>query len=161
MILTDIEVSCPDCGDTGLIATAVTELRNSIHLRMENSGQTPAYRVSPITNWIDVNDRPNVRLPNNFDFPDAPQAPDAFNSLSDIGKDKHKDSAGPIPEADIARFRDAAANGKTMFIYGHIDYCDVFHEPHSTAFCFRFKNAGTNLPICDRYSGEIIPKHEC
>jgi hypothetical protein len=162
IILTDVGIFCPDCGDTALIPQALPEIRNSIRLRIENNGQTPAYNVSSVTNWTAVPDvSPDARLPERYSFPDPKPPSDHFVSTSDIGRDKHTDSVGPIPDDQIAVFRNAGAKRSTLFIYGHIDYCDIFNEPHSTAFCFKyFQNAGS-LPICDRYNGEIAPQHKC
>jgi hypothetical protein len=163
MILTELGVFCPDCGDTALAPNTLTGTRNSIRFRIENSGQTPAYDVSTVTNWVPVYDvGESVRIPADYSFADHPFNSDYFASKSDIGRDHHKDVAGPIPDKDIVVFKDAIAKKFTLFIYGHVDYCDVFKQPHSTAFCFKYvQNEGTHLPICDRYDGEIPPKVSC
>lgn len=163
MIVTDLGVFCPDCGDTVLTGPAFPDMKNSVRFRIENGGQTPASDVTTTTNWIPVYDvSPAVTLPDGFAFLDHTKKEPAFASTSDVGRDHHKDVAGPIPDSDIATFKDAAAQKFTLFIYGHVDYCDVFDQPHSTAFCFRYiPNAGLHLPICDRFNGEIPPRGRC
>jgi hypothetical protein len=70
--------------------------------------------------------------------------------------------AGPIPGNDIETFKAAIKKQTTLFLYGHIDYCDIFGEPHSTAFCFKYvPNGGLSLPKCDRHNGEIAARKNC
>jgi hypothetical protein len=102
----------------------------------------------------------NGQLPKDFAFPDHNRT--GFVSKSDIGRDQHKDSAEEFDVAAIATFKDAVAGNTTLFLYGHVDYCDIFREPHTTAYCFMYiPNAGLHLPLCDRYNGEIAPKGTC
>ncbi|MGP8232361.1 MAG: hypothetical protein ACLQL2_06805 [Methylovirgula sp.] len=159
MIITDFGVACPDCGDIALSADTYG-MRNAILTRFENNGQTPAFQVEGITNWL-PEPKANASLPKDFAFADHKRT--GFVSKSDIGRDKHKDSAEEITDQkDIAMFKAAGDGQITMFLYGHVDYCDIFGEPHSVAFCFIYKrNAGLHLPICDRYNGEIPAKGTC
>lgn len=159
VVLTDFGIFCPDCGDTLLAPNGRPDIRNSIRTRMENNGQTPASEVVGITNWWQESGK-NAKLPPRFAFPDHERH--GFISKSDIGRDKHKDSAEEMDADAIATFKDAATGNSTLFLYGHIDYCDIFGEPHTTAYCFIYvPNGGLNLPLCDRYNGEIAPKGKC
>ena len=161
MIVTDFAVSCPDCGDNSFVPSVKTVYKNLIAYRMENNGQTPAHQVGPIISWWPVAGK-NQKLPKNFSFPDEVPVPTGFNSHSDIGRDQHKDGQAVIDDNDIKTFQDAAAGNSTLFVYGHVDYCDIFDEPHSTAFCFIYVlNAGEHPPLCDTFNGEIAPRHIC
>lgn len=161
IIVTDFGVFCPDCGETVLTPNARSDIRNSIRSRIENSGQTPASEVVGITNWWPGDTSGHITdLPQDFAFPDHVRT--GFVSKSDIGRDKHKDTAEEMDIAAVATFKNAAAGNTALFLYGHVDYCDIFGEAHTTAFCFKYvPNAGVNLPLCDRYNGEIAPKSTC
>jgi hypothetical protein len=158
--LTDIEVVCPDCATIGPVTPMPYPSQNFVHIRFENSGQTPARAIRYKINWwvIPSKDAP---LPENFDYSDySPNAP-ALVSTSELARDKHRDGGGAI-ELDIDRFRTATKGTSTIYLYGHLDYCDVFGKPRETAFCFLYvPNVGEKLPICDRYNGEIKAHHEC
>jgi hypothetical protein len=159
IIISDFGVFCPDCGDKTLTSASPVTYANSIRSRFENNGLTPATKVAGITNLWPVRGI-NSKLPSDFAFPDHEQ--NGFVSVSDIGKDKHKEAVEEIGPRELSMFRDAIASKTTLYIYGHIDYCDVFDQPHSTAFCIIYmKDAGTALPLCDRYNGEIHPNHSC
>jgi hypothetical protein len=161
MIVSDFGVFCHDCGDNTLTATALPEIKNSIRYRIENSGQTPASDVTTITNWWPEPGK-GATLPRGFGFPDHKQISSGFISKSDIGRDKHKDSAGEIEAKDIPTFKDAVDGRTTLFLYGHVDYCDIFKVPRSTAYCFVYvPNGGLHLPLCESFNGEIPPRHEC
>jgi hypothetical protein len=159
MVLTDLGVFCPDCGDKSLVTDILPNIKNSMRTRLENNGQTPAREVNGITNWWSIQGN-GASLPADFAFPD--HARTGFVSNSEIGKDKHKDSAEEFDQSAIATFKDAVDGRITLFIYGHVDYCDIFREPHSAAYCFVYvQNGGLHLPLCDRYNGEIVPKSKC
>lgn len=159
LIVTDFGVFCPDCGDTALTPNARADIKNSLRSRIENNGQTPALQVIGITNWWPIAGKNGV-LASDFAFPDHKRT--GFVSKSDIGRDKHKDSAEELDDQAIATFKQAVAGDTTLFLYGHADYCDIFGHPHSTAYCFRYvPNAGLHLPICDRFNGEIEPRGKC
>lgn len=162
-IIKDIAVVCKECGDVRISPTPPESTSNTISILIENTGQTPGHKTDVKVSWYPVQGTgPQVRLPDDFGFQDVIRDPAAFRSHGDIGKDHFKLATGPIEDQDIPTFRDADTKKYSVFIYGHIDYCDVFNEPHSTAFCYKYiKNAGTNIPLCDRYNGEIRPKHRC
>jgi hypothetical protein len=154
-------VYCPDCGDAAIAPPPLHFIKNAIRTKLENAGQTPAYNVGLVTNWQPVM-RENSRLQNEFVFNDHPSSKDDFNSISDIGRGKPKESVGPIADKDISTFKAAIDKKITLFLFGHVDYCDIFNEAHSTAFCFIYvPNVGSNLPLCDRFNGEIKPRSDC
>jgi len=159
VVLTDFGVFCIECGDTVLHDVALLGIKNSIRYRIENNGQTPASKVTSVTSWWPVAGS-DAKLPANFGFPDHPI--EGRISQSDIGRDKTKDTASGIDDADIGTFKAAGDRRSTLFIYGHVDYCDVFGHPHTTAYCFIYaRNGGTHLPICESYNGEIPAMGKC
>jgi hypothetical protein len=85
-----------------------------------------------------------------------------LNSSSELGKDEHGDGIGPVTQGGIATLEGAASGARTVFLYGHVDYCDVFGHPHSTAYCFEYERGlGDHLPKCGRFNGEITPRGTC
>jgi hypothetical protein len=153
--VTDIEVVCPDCTTTAPVSPTTFSGRNFVHIRFENSGQTPAQAIRQKVNWWVIPSK-NAPLPSSLDFPDySPPNGSGLVSTSELARDKHRDGMASIDD-DIDRFRAATTGTTTIYLYGHIDYCDVFGKPRATAFCFLYvPNVGEKLPICDRYNGEI------
>jgi len=159
LIVTDLGVFCPDCGDNTLTTDILPHLKNSIRSRVENNGQTPAYDVTGATDW-GYEPGKDAKLPSDFAFPDHARI--GLVSKSDLGRDKHKDGAGEILAKDIPYFKAVVDGTASIFIYGHFNYCDIFGEPHTTAYCFVYvPNGGLHLPLCDRFNGEISPKGHC
>jgi hypothetical protein len=162
--VTDLEVVCPDCATIGPVnpSSPIPYIsQNFVHIRFENSGQTPARAIRYKINWLPIPSK-DAPLPENFEFPDySPTNTPAFVSTSELARDQHRDGAGEI-EHDIDRFRTSTKRMSTLYLYGHLDYCDVFGKPRATAFCFLYApNVGEKLPICDRYNGEIKAHHKC
>lgn len=101
-------------------------------------------------------------MPDGYTFPDATVPKTDLVSSSDIGRGQHKDGVSNIEDEYVPLFKAAGAGQITMFVYGHIDYCDIFNKPRSTAFCFVYApGAGEELPICDRFNGEIPHRSKC
>jgi hypothetical protein len=159
VVLTDLGVFCPDCGDSTLTTDVLPQMKNTIRCRIENNGQTPAYDVTAATDWVYVPEK-NATLSSDFAFPDHKRT--GLVSKSDLGRDKHKDGGGEIDAKDILLFKNAVDGNATIFIYGHVDYCDIFNKPHSTAYCFLYvPHGGLHLPLCDRFNGEIDARGTC
>jgi hypothetical protein len=158
--LSGIEVVCPDCPNTEPVRPTPFPGRNLVHIRFENSGQTPAQTIRYKINWAVIPSK-DAPLPPNFDFADYSSNNSGFVSTSELARDQHRDGAGSI-DHDIDRFRLATSGASTIYLHGHIDYCDVFGEPRATAFCFLYvPNVGEKLPLCDRRNGEIQAHHQC
>src|SRR5262249_49714093 len=88
LVIQQFGVFCLDCGDTTPFPDIILKVKNSIWMRIENVGQTPARQIVVSTN---IHSEPGKegRLPANFSFPDQKKA--RFVSKSDIGKDKYTD----------------------------------------------------------------------
>ena len=157
--LAEFGIVCPDCGDTAITPNPPMSIKNAILMRIENNGQTPAHRIIA-TNNLHSEPGKGASLPTNFAFADETKK--IFISKSDIAKDKHRDGIVELSADDVTAFKDAAADRTTLFLYGHIDYCDIYQQPHTTAYCFKYAlNAGLNLPLCESYNGEVIPRGRC
>lgn len=163
ILVTDFGVVCQPCRDTTLtLPNFPGGLNSALMMRIQNSGETPASHIKPTFNWWPVH-RPSTQLPADFKFPDLGAIDSQhLNSSSELGKDEHGDAIGPLTQAGIATLEDAPSDADTVFLYGHVDYCDVFGHPHSTAYCFEYERGlGDALPKCDRFNGEIAPRGAC
>jgi hypothetical protein len=117
---------------------------NQIRLRVENSGQTPAYHV---TSHLNQRWDPHIdAVPADFDFVDC--AAKGGRSVAVIGAGKHSPPIGFGINAE--QFANAAAGKTFLFYYGHIDYRDVFGDPHVTRFCYFLRPHG------DRPGGALM-----
>lgn len=166
--LTDIEVVCPDCKNLNFQVpksanSGAYPVSDFIHIRFENVGQTPAEDIRSKINWW-TEPRGDARLPLNFAFEDYPpltQNTDKFVSVSALGRDKHRDAMAPIVQ-DVPNFQAVGLGNATVFLHGHIDYCDIFGKPRKTVFCFIYTpDAGERFPLCDRHNGEAKATHSC
>jgi hypothetical protein len=103
--LTDIEVVCPGCTTPPGRSASCRPIpsRNFVHIRFENSGQTPAREIRYKINWWVIPSK-NAPLPAKFDFPDYSPTSAALVSTSELARDKHRDGCGSI-EHDIDQFR--------------------------------------------------------
>lgn len=157
LVVTDFVAICGECGD----ALVAGHPPNYVGGRMLNSGETPADQVSGRMGWVGwVADNGKDQLPADFDF--SYNQPTGLVSAADIGRDQGKEFHGEITAGDVPLFRMAASGHSTLYVYGRIDYCDIFRKPRSTAFCFIYKpGVGESLPVCDRYNGEIPARHKC
>lgn len=162
VLVTDSGIACASCGDTEIKFPTFPGTTNAYVMVLQNSGETPASRVRVVSTWLNVG-RPGAELPAHFTFPDArPDALHSFFSSSELGKDEVGTSISPLTDRAVAALKAAGANTSTVFLYGHVDYCDIFGEPHSTAYCFKYeRGVGDKLPKCPRFNGGIAPRGAC
>jgi hypothetical protein len=127
-----------------------------VGIAVENYGQTPAIEVKIFDSWHDMPKGKN--LPPDFTFPDKGEC-DESPSMTVIYP-----KAAPVfsvaASAQCASALAAIARGvsgqTTLYLYGHIDYLDVFREKHMTTYCLSWAS-GTSA-YCDRHN-EIDPKN--
>jgi hypothetical protein len=159
LIINHVEVTCPDCASGVALPLAMSSRKNIVDINVENNGQTPAYEVVGTNNSLYVPTK-DAQIPAGHTFPDYPQA--GIVSKGNIGRDKRWDSIPDIPLEVVHLYKSVGDGTGTLFIYGHYDYCDIFNEPHSTAYCFRYvPNVGYRMPLCDRFNGEIPARSTC
>lgn len=93
---------------------------------LENGGQTPTRKA-----YVGINHAlRDAELPGNFDFPDGMTEPAAIGAKGIFG------TPGVfVPMADVQQ---VSAKTKKLYIWGWIDYDDVFDDTsrHRTEFCF-------------------------
>jgi len=111
----------------------VLEKNNTIlTMVFKNGGQTPANNVGSHVNWLWY---PSGEvIPDGFAYPD-------YNLETALTAGRTFIIPGetvPITfGVDGERFAEAAEGKVNLFLYGHIDYSDVFGESRATTFCYR------------------------
>jgi hypothetical protein len=76
-------------------------------------------------------------LPDNFKFPDREQIGPfpIYRSVAVLHPEKDIPFAFDFDDTLIERVR---KNEIALFLYGHIDYVDVFDKDHTTNFCYQY-----------------------
>lgn len=110
--------------------------RAFLMIPIENTGTTPATHVTVIANRRFT----KYPLPDDFDFPDARGGPPGLLAPKEVG-------AGPVL-VTTQRCIDLVHSDKLrLFVWGRINYADVFQVQHETDFCWEYRGtwgAGLN-----------------
>jgi hypothetical protein len=134
----------------------ITENPSQITLGVENHGQTPARHVKVFSSWHVV--QKGQSLPKDFSFPDLDECPDSLKSETALYPKV------PLPAVTetgncplvLGKMALAVSGHSTLYLYGHVDYEDVFDNPHTTTFCLTWASGTSSY--CDRHN-EIDPQH--
>lgn len=140
-----------------LVDTDGFEFKGSdIKFKVRNFGQTPAKNVSVHTN---LEFRPKGEgLPSDFKFPDRPVcgnlSPTGPN-LGSIAPGASTLTARVLCGDEIKSVRQTENGGISGFLYGRINYMDIFNKSRSTTFCIRIFPVYSEL--CEKHN-ETDPK---
>lgn len=123
---------------------------------VKNYGATPASDVSTYANVIavqNINGSTYTKLPPDFDFPDQlPNGPEAEHSrvVSHfmLQPQQHYRSRVPLSKPEPVREIDKGARDETLYIYGHVDYTDIYSRRWRNVFCFMYER---NFPVGERF----------
>jgi hypothetical protein len=100
-------------------------------ITVQNGGQTPAYKV-----WVHLN-RYRVpfgqKLPANFGYPDY--NPGDKRSAAVVQSGKEITFTFEFDPNELARVRNQET---ALFLYGHVDYIDVFDKNRSSQFSYQY-----------------------
>ena len=125
---------------------------DTIEIKADNQGQTPAYKVVSHLNW---QWQPfGKSLPSNFKYPDY-NTDGPSPSVAVIQSKDFKIMTVPFDKNQIARVRNKETS---LFLYGHVDYEDVFGGTHSTHFAYEYHPAYDG----DKFVGHtlvMLPNH--
>jgi hypothetical protein len=135
-------LECPNCGEPTYVPSIPIPgyiAKDFFVVAVRNSGVTPARKLITFFNILEV---PwGASLQKNFIFPDTEPTKfpniEANRSAWLVPPNTSKEMLGSIFDArPIAR----AQNRTTViYIYGHIDYVDIFDVPQTTIFCYRYE----------------------
>jgi len=105
---------------------------NNIMIEVENGGQTPAYNLRTHLNrkWISANEL----LPNNFDYPDF-GSPNDKGSISYLNPGQKRIFTFPMDHSELDKTRKGEIK---LFIYGHVDYVDIYGVSRSSEFSYSY-----------------------
>ncbi|MBI1866714.1 MAG: hypothetical protein HYS06_00150 [Methylocystis sp.] len=152
-----LKIECLSCSDEKYapsLPTAGSIYKDTITVFVRNSGSTPARSVKIRVNWTST---PwGVGLPENFEFrdPDAIKVP-GLSDLTSSGvvhpNTSYENRSGIT---DARAFISARNKQSIMFLYGHIDYVDIFDKPQTTIFCYIYEPWAEDSRIF-----EPCPKH--
>jgi hypothetical protein len=133
-------------GVKGIHATIPT-----IFLTWENTGQTPTRNALSNSNWAAFADN----IPNDFQFPDDPDH-GPFTGLLGPGQTQELNPR-TIP---IQILKEAAAQKAKIYVWGWIEYNDVFVNTrrHRTEFAARLEVTGLPGHVC-HYGLRIYSEH--
>jgi hypothetical protein len=152
--LTKADLDCPRCDkpetltlEQMLPPTAPTKPGlypgAQIHILFEVSGETPAYDIDEN---ITTKEMPTEDLPQHFDFKEVPDINKPVHPvISRTAPLEATEAVSPIVVLHVLgkpvldpRLSQTPEPPSVLFMYGHVDYTDVFHERHHTHFCLRF-----------------------
>lgn len=101
---------------------------------VRNDGQTPAYKVRDVYHLEIIRDpeKPEIMPTNTRDF----NYPIYGSGVRHIRK-VHSGKQILTPKL-YAALSDTGQNSHGIYLWGKIKYVDIFDEPHSLTFCFRY-----------------------
>jgi hypothetical protein len=121
---------------------------------VDNFGQTPANRMRVFSNWefLPV----SKGLPPDFNFSDQGRCPDqnVMDSYSPIFPKTYITHQRLHCAGEFDKLQRAQRKEFDAFLFGHIEYVDMFNKKRRTDFCFLYLWTGAHL--CDRHN-EIDP----
>lgn len=121
-------------------------------LTIKNFGSTPALQVTARANWKSL---PFLHQPPlDFTFPDldqnVPKELDLITSKTVV--DPSESWITRVAIHDITPFLKAARKKSSLYIYGHIDYTDIYGKDHHSNFCYVYQPYEPRLPDLIPYS---------
>jgi hypothetical protein len=110
----------------GASTTATIE----IEIHVKNLGATPAHGVT-VESWMALDVWPP---PESFSFKGPPDERGRTQSVVAPGAvvHYHTGTARPMTPEELA---DVQSGNRSVYVYGRIEYLDVFNKPHWTNFC--------------------------
>lgn len=151
-----VELKCGSCVPTALRRdTKAFYDDDFVGIGIHNFGQTPAHELTSRSNWKEMPF--GAELPKDFDYPDNPPIESAYPmSKSTLNPTESAIAGNQFGAETVAIIIRAREHQASMYIYGHIDYKDVFDKPRTTPFCFRYAPDTTDeahrFPLCPEHN---------
>ncbi len=104
-----------------------------VNIPVENGGQTPAYGLNAHLNrkWVPA----GQGIPKGFDYPDL-GAGTGISSVAYLNPGQRRIFTFPIENTEL----ESAQKGEIdLFIYGHVDYVDIYKAQRSSVFSYQYK----------------------
>jgi hypothetical protein len=108
---------------------------NALFMEIKNYGHTPAFDATGSFNWKDA--PYGNELPPDFTYADGANARTPGTVF--VINPQERSHGGDLLDAGVVDFIKRARNHQiTLYLYGHIDYTDVFKCRNVLKFCFRY-----------------------
>jgi hypothetical protein len=135
-------------------------LNNFYLVTIKNFGNSPAFRAGLYSNYIAVPF--GTQLPLNFNFADLPNRFEKSNiTVASVRTTLDRDATftGKIPllSEDVVRFIAAQKKMVQIYIWGHIDFCDIYSRRWVRNFSFAYepwRDTKIGFEPIDRYQEE-------
>jgi hypothetical protein len=159
LFVTNIEIAVPSLNPAYVPQPHLVHDQIVVHVK--NAGKTPAYNVAVTV--VGLPRQAGSLLPNNFGYPDVGSTtPDFLVATTVIGPDTSHSfptAPGPAMAQDMPAVRNAEL---WLYVYGHIDYNDVFYKvrflkspKRRTEFCWLYVQG----PTPDQYTFQTYKEH--
>jgi hypothetical protein len=122
-------------------ATTITEGNNyTLVTSLGNMGRTPAYDVEVYQSWHNV--PRGEGLPIGFRYEAKMRTPpphaQSFRSKVTLPPFSTMSHTMSLNQEEVSNLVRASAGILTCYIYGHVDYIDIFHRKRTTPFCYGY-----------------------
>jgi hypothetical protein len=130
-------LNCAACDDPTKqtdIARGFTD-DNALFMEIKNYGHTPAFDAIGYFNWKDA--PYGTELRSDFPYADGSQV-GVPGTVFVINPEETSHGGDLLEPGDVDLIRRARSHQITLYLYGHIDYTDVFKCRDALKFCFRY-----------------------
>ncbi|HYL49099.1 MAG TPA: hypothetical protein VET84_07010 [Stellaceae bacterium] len=122
---------------------------------IKNFGATPAFNVSIFTNCTAI---PFLgKLPDGFNYPIPPDRPSVLGITSRQTLYPGQEVVSRVRILDVNNFKQAIAKSKSLYLWGTINYTDIYDRRWSSYFCFVYepwRPAGSRWIPYEEHNGE-------
>ena len=133
-----IDLECPNLTVADYVPVPPSPgqiITDFILISVKNFGATPASEVKTWTNWVAVTPF-GGQLPADWPFADHQSTSTNLTTIEKRTLFPAQTFVSKIGVHDLTTFRQAVALTSSVYLYGHIDYRDVFGRDQVTEFCF-------------------------
>jgi hypothetical protein len=109
--------------------------RDLVRVRVKNFGSTPTTVLTVVVNWQDMTPLGSY-LPSDFPYGDLGKDPDVIHRFM---LDPGDTETVKIRMEKIGIWREARQKKFSLYVYGHIDYIDVFKFKWRRDFCYAYE----------------------
>ncbi len=140
--LETLDLNLPSSKSSALLPNSLKAgdlIQDFVLLSIKNFGATPANKVSCHVSWI--NRQFAHSLEENYSYPDLDgNLPDGAKFIpAEAVIFPQTTWHVTVAITDISPFRKAKNREETMFLYGHIDYEDIYGNKHTSKFCYNYQ----------------------
>jgi hypothetical protein len=135
-----LNVECGSCNDEKYVPTlAGTLSKDFFRISVRNSGKTPAKKLRNFINWVST-PWPSD-LPIDFKFEDGAKinVPGTVDITALVAVQPNTSYESIIKITDATPLINARSKKTILWVFGHIDYVDIFDATRVTTFCYVYE----------------------